>query len=582
MPIDADLNDPALRRRAVQAARQEVPFDLLITGGTVLDLVTGEERAADIGIVGALIASVHAQGSSPKAETYEDATGKVLLPGLIDTHMHVESSMITPMEYAAHMVPRGVTTALWDPHELANVAGRAGMDYAFAAARAAALRFLPLVPTCVPSAPGFETSGADFDAETIAELLARPDTHGAAELMTMYPLLTGNQRAQDIVAAGLASGKRVCGHARGLSGRDLNAFVAAGVATDHELISGEDLIEKLRAGLTIELRGSHKHLLPEFVDALLNLGHMPQTVTLCTDDVFPNDLYERGGLDDLLRNLIALGLPPSWTYRAACLNAAISISRPDLGLLAPGRRADVLVLSDLKSVALESVFMDGKPVARKGAFSGEQKNVVLPVALTNTVRARKTVPRDFEILASGPQVDLPTLRKPRFPEWGQRRFDVAEGNVKIPPDILRMAVIQRHSPDAEIQNALLEDWGPLRGAVATSVSHDSHNLTIFGQTPEDMSIAANAVIDQQGGLAVASSGKLLARVPLPVAGLLNECSLSEIADYFVTWENALNEITEWRPPYFVLKALFGASLVCNPGPRLSDLGIVEPFLTAHE
>lgn len=579
MPVDANLNDPALRRRAVQAARQELPFDLLIEGGTVLDMVTGEERAADIGIVGALIASVHTAGAAANAETRVDATGKFLLPGLIDTHMHVESSMITPTEYAAHMVPRGVTTALWDPHELANVAGLAGMEYAFAAARAAALRFLPLVPTCVPSAPGFETSGADFDAQTIAALLDRPETHGAAELMTMHPLLSGDQRAQDIVAAGLASGKPVCGHARGLTGPDLNAFVAAGVETDHELTSGADLLEKLRAGLTIELRGSHTHLLPEFVSVLLELGHLPQTVTLCTDDVFPNDLLEKGGLDALMRVLMSLGLPPAWVYRAATLNAARRIGRNDLGLLAPGQRADFLIAADLSDVEIEAVYMDGSRVAENSALTAEQEPVALPTTLTNTVKSSLTKPADFELRATGNSIDVPTLRKPRFPEWGNRKLNVASGIVQVPDALIRMAVLNRHSVGDLVQLALLEDWGLMRCAVATTVSHDSHNLTVFGHKPGDMALAANAVSSTQGGLAVAADGVILQTVALPVAGIMSEDSLSSVSGRFNDWVSALSNATSWEPPYFVMKALFGASLVCNSGPRLSDHGIVDPFQT---
>lgn len=214
MSFPDDLNEPSLRARAVRAARGLEDFDLLIEGGEMLDMVTGRVRQADIGVTGPLIASVHPADPERKAAKRIDARGATILPGFIDTHMHVESSMITPAEYAAAVAPRGVTTAFWDPHEFANVAGEPGLEYACEAVKSLPLRLLPLVPSCVPSAPGFETGGGDFTPEIIARWLARPDMHGAAELMTMHPLLDGDPRVSGIVNAGLASGKRVCGHAR--------------------------------------------------------------------------------------------------------------------------------------------------------------------------------------------------------------------------------------------------------------------------------------------------------------------------------------------------------------------------------
>ncbi len=297
-----DLNDHELRSHAIAAAQGKQPFDILICGGIVADVITGQLRHADIGIVGALIASVHkpADTVAMSAGNTIDATNTILSPGLIDMHMHVESSMITPQEYCSAVLPRGVTTAVWDPHELANVAGLDGMEYALSAAQAAPMRFLTLAPSCVPSAPGFESTGGDFSANVLADLLARHDVHGVAEVMSMQAVLDRGDRMSGIVQAGLQTGKRVCGHARGLTGSSLNAYAAAGIQTDHELISADDLLSKLQAGLTIELRGSHDHLLPEFVTALNTLGVLPQTLTLCTDDIFPNDLHRSGGLDDVV------------------------------------------------------------------------------------------------------------------------------------------------------------------------------------------------------------------------------------------------------------------------------------------
>ncbi len=578
MPFPGDLNDPAIRARTVKAARGLAPFDLLIEGGEVMDMVTGRTRRADVGLVGSLIASVHAPGDTPRdAHARHDARGMTIVPGFIDTHMHVESSMVTPAEYASAVVPRGVTTALWDPHEFANVAGEAGLEHACAAARDLPLRLLPLVPTCVPSAPGYEVSGGDFGPETVARWLARDDTHGAAELMTMHQLLDGDPRVTGIVAEGLASGKRVCGHGRGPAGGDLAAFAAAGVETDHELTSAEDLLAKLEAGFTIELRGSHAHLLPEFAEALLSLGALPQTVTLCTDDVFPDDLLAQGGLDAVIRMLIDCGLPPLWAYRAATLNAATRIGRPDLGLVAPGRRADLVLLSDVAQVQAADVIADGRLVASGGTLTTPARPSPTPATLRETMKLAPLAPNDFEVPAQGPDATIATLSKPRFPEWGRREVAVSDGNLVLPDDMIRMAVVNRHGTGTPVRVAFLENWSTWRGAFATTVSHDSHNLTIFGRDPADMAAAGNALREAGGGLAVARNGEVTDMLALPVAGLVSDAPLSEVAQRFAAIRAAMEELVDWQPPYLVFKALFGASLVCNPGPRLSDVGLVDVF-----
>jgi len=290
-----DLHARDLRDRAVAAAQGQLPFDLLIRNGNVLDVITGTLRQLDIGVVGPLIASLHPSGTFDDAGRTIDGTGQIIIPGLIDTHMHIESSMITVKSYAEAVLPRGVTTIVWDPHEFANAAGEAGLDYALACSRDVPLRTVMLCPSCVPSAPGFESAGADFTPEVIAKILARPDIHGLAEVMSMHDVIDRRDRMSGIVQAGLDSGKLVCGHARGLADAGLNAYVAAGIDSDHEIISAEDLLAKLQAGLTVEMRGSHDHLLPDFVSALNKLDELPPTLCLCTDDVFADDLHNGGG-----------------------------------------------------------------------------------------------------------------------------------------------------------------------------------------------------------------------------------------------------------------------------------------------
>lgn len=571
----ADLNEPALRARAVAAARGDSPFDTLIAGGRVLDAVTGLIREADIGLVGALIASVHAPASRTDAADVIDATGSIISPGLIDTHMHIESSMVTPAEYAEAVLPRGVTTIVWDPHEFGNVHGLDGVRWAIEASRNLPLRMILLAPSCVPSAPGLELAGADFDANLITELLRSPAIGGVAEVMNMRGVINSDPRMTAIVNASLTSGKLVCGHARGLEGADLNAFMAAGVTSDHELTSGADLLQKLAAGMTIELRGSHDHLLKEFVDALDGIGHLPPTVTLCTDDVFPDELNQNGGLDDVVRRLVRYGMRPEWALRAATFNAAQRLKRSDLGLIAPGRRADLVLFEDMSEFKARVVIANGRLVAEDGAV----RDPTQPLDAGPLMQSVKLAPfadDDFRIPANGSKVRLATIDRPRFTQWGEAEADIRDGFVVPPAGSAMLAVAHRHGlADGKPRVGFLTGWGEWHGAFCTTVSHDSHNLTVFGGNARDMALAANAVIEVGGGMAVAKDGRVEVLLPLPLSGLVTDASLQETANSFAAIRKAMEKIVDWKPPYLVFKACFGATLACNIGPHQTDRGIAD-------
>ncbi|MCW0001400.1 adenine deaminase [Pararhizobium sp. YC-54] len=571
----ADLNEAKLRTRAVAAARGDAPFDTLIVNGTLVDMVTGELRAADIGIVGPLIVSVHPAGDRDDAAEIIDVSGGFVSPGLIDTHMHIESSMVTPATYAAAVLPRGVTTIVWDPHEFGNVHGVAGVRFAADAARSLPLRIVLLAPSCVPSAPGLELNGADFDADVIAGLLSWPEIGGIAEVMNMRGVINRDPRMSAIVQAGLASEKLICGHARGLKGGDLAAFMAAGVSSDHELVSSADLMEKLRAGMAIELRGSHDHLLPEFADALNRLGHLPQTLTLCTDDVFPDDLATSGGLDDVVRRLVRYGLKPEWALRAATLNAAQRLRRSDLGLVAAGRRADIAVFDNLADLKARIVIANGVVVARDGRMLADIASADTAV-LEHSMKIAPLTDDDFRVASSEKTVRIATIDQPRFTRWGEAEADVRDGFVAPPEGTTLIAVAHRHGrSDSLPRVGFLKGWGEWRGAFANTVSHDSHNLTVFGSDPQDMAVAANAVIAAGGGMAVASNGAIKAILPLPLSGLASDAPLGDVARDFADIRTAMDDIVDWQPPYLVFKACFGATLACNAGPHQTDRGIAD-------
>ena len=502
-----DLHAPGLRDRAVRAARGEDAFDLLITGGTLVRYRdrraaprrTRHRRSADRRVL--------PPGGTPRARAVHDAAGKFLAPGLIDSHLHIESSMVTPRHYAETVVPQGTTTICWDPHELGNVLGLDGVRWAIEASRDLPLRVLVLAPSCVPSAPGLERAGAVFGAEEMQTMLAWPGIAGVAEVMDMRGVLNRSALMAGIVDAGLASGKLVCGHARGLAGDDLQGFAAAGIESDHEITSGDDLLAKLRAGFTVELRGSHDYVLPGAVAALKTLPVLPQTLTICTDDVFPDDLADAGGMIDVLRRLVRYGMAPVDVLRAATLHAAMRLGRRDLGLLAPGRRADLIVLADLDALGVDARVRLGP--ARGGAWRAAGAAAAgRGAAAARHGAARRAgcggLPPDRaehahrpRAAAHGGPAALHKLGRDR-----PRRYATAWRCCRT--DATLMAVLHRHglaSPEPHL--GVLRGWGTWHGALATTVSHDSHNLVVFGRDPADMAAAANAVIAAQGGMAVA-------------------------------------------------------------------------------
>jgi adenine deaminase len=567
------LNDPALRDRAVRAATGAAPFDVLIIGGNVADMATGELRPADIGLVGPLIASVHPPGSRSDAGQIIAVAG-IVAPGLIDTHLHIESSMVTPRRYAETVLAQGTTTICWDPHELGNVLGLEGVEWAIRAVQDLPLRVLVFAPSCVPSAPGLERGGAVFDPAEMRAMLAMPGIAGVAEVMDMRGVLERAPKMRGIVDAGLASGKLVCGHARGLRGPALQGFAAAGLQSDHEVSDGDELLEKLRAGFTIELRGSHDQVLPGAVAALATLPCLPPTLTICTDDVFPDDLAAKGGVIDVLRRLVRYGMPAMDALRCATLHAALRIGRRDLGLVAPGRRADLIVLSDLQAMRVDLVFASGRVVSQDG-----QTTVALPDAPPpprGTMQLPHFAAADFAIAAQGSTARLRTVDRPRFTRWGETAADITDGTVVLPDDAIYMAVVHRHglAPAIPVMGVLRE-WGHWRGAIATTVAHDSHNLVVFGRDAADLAAAANAVTEAGGGMAVASGGIVRAVLPLPICGLISDASTAELATQLAILRQAADAVVPWDPPMLTFKSLVGASLACNPGPHVTDMGITD-------
>jgi adenine deaminase len=574
-----DPVDPDLRTRAIAAARGTRPFDLLLTGGTVVDVGTGELRPADVGLVGPLIASVHAPGARDDSLDGFALDGRFLAPGLIDMHVHFESSMLTPGGYAEAVCPRGTTTIFCDPHELANVSGVDGVRYTVEASRGLPVRFVVQAPSCVPPIPGLELSGADLFQPDIEEMLAWPEVGGLAEVMDMMGVLDRHERMVGVVDAGLASNKLISGHAAGLTGPLLQAYCCAGIESDHEVFTDGDVMEKIRAGLTVEFRGMIDALIPPVVAELNALPELPAHVVAATDDLFALTLLTDGGIDHLLRRMIAAGLDPVRALRLATYHGALRLRRTDLGLVAPGRRADLIVLDDLERVHVTEVFVDVQHVAKDGAM-------LLPVLEGpsnppyDTMRIPPVTPDAFVLrlpgLDDGPH-RLRTVAGAVVTDWGETDVDVRDGVVTIPEGHVLQVVIHRHDrASATPRAALLADYGTWNGAIATTVSHDTHNLVVFGTDPDEMAVAANAVIATGGGIAVVQGTEVIGLIELPIAGILSPLPAAEVAEAQRRTQDAalaigLHAPTLTQPLFQVLLS----SLACLGGPHVTDIGLVD-------
>lgn len=567
-----------LRQRAIRAALGQIPFDRLLINAAIVDMVTGEIRDADVGLIGSMIASVHPRGKFTQAAHTDDLSGYFLSPGLIDTHVHIESSHLPAEKYAEIVVAQGTTTVFWDPHELANVLGVAGVQYAVQSSRNLPLRVICAAPSSVPSTPGLEMSAADFGGNEMQTMLSWPEVAGVAEVMDMAGVLNQSDKMMAILDAGLKSGKLIEGHARGLKDEQLQAYLAAGVTSDHELTSAEDALEKLRAGLTLQIRGSHPYLLPDIAQALLALPHISSQITLCTDDVPPDHLLEKGGMIALVKLLVAAGLRTEDVLRMATLNAANRLKRADLGLIAAGRTADIIAFDSLENLNPACVYVGGDCVAREGKllFTPAASDVSPP---RDTLRIDALREADFQLRVPGLQQGTARLRNikgARFTQWSEVTVEVRDGAVILPDGFSLIWVKHRHGRHAATpQMALLEGWGELRGAIATSYSHDSHNLVVIGRDPQDMVLAANQLIACGGGMALSQHGKLLATVAMPIAGMLSELPAETLAEQFKNLRELSSQVADWEPPYRVFKAIEGTCLACNAGPHLTDLGLTD-------
>jgi len=549
----------------IAQGRGHAPADLVVKNARLFDLVTGDVTRTDIAVCGDRVVGTYGEYRGLREI---DARGRVAVPGFIDTHLHVESSLVTPLEFDRCVLPHGVTTAICDPHEMANVLGTSAFDYFLACADRTVMDLRVQLSSCVP-ATHLETSGARIAAADFLPYRDHPKVIGLAEFMNVPGLL-----AQDpacLAKIDLFADRHIDGHAPLLRGFGLNGYLAAGIRTDHETTSAEEALEKIRKGMTVLIREGSVSKNLDALAPLLTVETSP-FLALCTDDRNPLDIAEEGHLDFMIRSLIRRGCPPLAAYRAASLTAARAFGLTDRGMIAPGQRADIVLLEDLEACAVSQVIAGGRLV---GDAVFATRDPVPPIGL-DSIKAARLAAEDFrvpgdagetsvigvipgQIITEHLRLDLPSRR-------GERAIDLGQ-------DVVKVAVVARHGINRNIGRGFVKGFGLTRGAIASSVGHDSHNICVIGADEADMAVAVNCLTAMQGGFAVVRDGAVLAELALPIAGLMSSAGFETVRDALLPLRGAAKELGVRLPEPFLQVAFLPLPVI--PHLKITDRGLVD-------
>ena len=599
--------------RLIAVARGDEPADVVFRGGRLVNVLSGEiEDTVQVAIAGNRIAGVGkagdgGTGAGPgvgyRGRETIDLDGAFLLPGFIDAHVHIESSLVTPREFARAIVPRGTTTVVTDPHEIANVHGMDGIRFMLEDSEELPLSVFVMASSCVPATP-LGTAGAELGADDLAELARHPRVLGLAELMNYPGAIHGDQDVLQKVE--VFAGRVVDGHAPGVTGSALSAYVAAGPRSDHECTTPEEAVEKIRRGLWVFFReATNARNLQDLLPALTPANR--RRVALCTDDRQPPDLLDEGGIDAMLRTLVAGGMDPVEAVRLATLNPAEYFGLRDRGVVAPGRRADLLVVDDLDTLTVSRVWAGGEEVARGGRVMGGDGPGTPWDLPTAPEPPRPNMRVRWESVEFGIPVREGRLREEGVEEEGVvhdgsvekrtvpgRRVRVIEvvpnqlGTrcVRLEPtvrdeavvadparDLLKIAVLERHTGSGRVGLGLVRGMGLRAGALAGTVAHDHHNLITVGAEDESMMTACRAVAEVGGGLAVARGSEVLARVELPVGGLMSRDPVGEVRRRLDELTAAARSLGSPLHDPFMAMSFLGLEVI--PTLKITDRGLVD-------
>jgi adenine deaminase len=555
--------------RLLSVARGDTPADCVLAGGQVINVFTGEIESADIAIADGRIAGI---GSGYSGRETIDLRGAFVSPGFIDAHVHLESSLCIPQQFAAAVLPRGVTTVIADPHEIANVAGVAGVRFMFDASRGLPLEVILMAPSCVPATTMSSTGGC-LNAADVRELIESGIVRGLAEVMNFPAVIAGD--ADLLAKIEAAVGRPIDGHAPAVSGKSLSAYAAAGIGSDHECVTADEATEKLRRGLYLLIREATN---ARNLDALLPAVTPANSrrVCFCTDDRTPVDLLSKGSVDEMVRRAIAAGIEPIEAIRMVTLNTAEMYGLRYLGAIAPGRVANLAVFDELRRPQAKQVFARGKRVAVDGKVASESlplRDKTIPQLGSCSVDWEKI---HWDIPARGKQIRvIGSLPDQLVTEHRILPAKIVEGRavVDISRDLLKMMVIERHHRTGKFGAGFIQGFGLKRGAIAGTVAHDHHNLVVIGADDASMQTVARAAVASCGGLAVAVGEHVLAHLPLPVGGLMSDRPIADVAADYAKLVVAARELGSPLADPFMAMSFMALEVI--PSLKLTDLGLVD-------
>lgn len=553
-----------MRERLIQTAAGKQAADLVLKNAKILNVFTGEITCGDIAVIDGYIAGV---GNYDVAREVEDMQGQFVVPGFINAHCHVESSMVTPDIYCREEVRHGTTTLITDPHEIANVAGIDGVLFMLESARSLPVNYFVQVPSCVPATP-FEHSGAVLDAAKIALLLKIPGVLGLGEMMDYPGVLSCDEMVMKKLA--LAKGRIVDGHSPALSGEDLQAYFAAGISTDHESTSFEEAKEKLRAGLAVLVReGSACKDLEAVISGVVRENIFTRRMAFCTDDKHIADIRRDGTVRHCIKKAIDIGLPAAKAYAMASYNAARIYHLYDLGAVAAGFKADIVVVGDLNSVDVKRVYKDGKPVCTDDIV----RSARVDAAGKNSVHVARLTDNCFKLPEKEIYPVIEVQKKQIVTKKSQLPAAAVASGLKS-GELCKIAVIERHHATGNIGLGLLAGYGLKNGAVATTVGHDSHNLIVVGTNDDDMKLAVKEAKSMQGGYVLVQNSQIAGTVTLPVYGLM---SGDEPDSFIENLEKLIAKVHEAGVPDDVepFITLSFMALPVIPEIRVTDMGVFD-------
>ncbi len=553
------------KQHIIDVAAGRKKADLVLKNATYVDVFSGELSTDDIAVTEGLVVGLGTYHGIEEA----DMTGKIVCPGFLDAHIHLESSLVTPAEFARAVIPHGTTTVITDPHEITNVMGTDGIDYMLAATENLPVDVRFMIPSCVPASP-MDESGANLDYRDIDSYFEHPRVQGLAEMMNFPGIIGADGSTVAKIVASQAHHKKIDGHAPGLSGNELNAYIAAGVYSDHECSDLDDALAKLKRGQFIMIREGTAARNLEALMPLIRSEKLFSRCMFCTDDKHPSDLLEKGHIDYICREAVRMGADPIRVVQVACLHAARYFLLNNRGAIAPGYLADFAIVDDLKDFHVCTVYKKGQLVYDNGRVIDMPKPPIpgyLDQRAHDTFHLPVLCPEDFANTRPRGLIGMVT---------GQivtEDLGYAD-HVDTEKDILKMAVVERHKNTRHIGIGYLSGYGLKKGAVATSVAHDSHNIICVGTNDADMAFAVNRIAQNKGGIVVVKDGNVIAELPLEIAGIMSDRPLTQVNDALECAKDAAHRlgVSTGIDPFMTLSFM---SLPVIPTLRLTTRGVID-------